>query len=135
MSEKREHVNSSDNKVVNRSVEEREHVFSDDIEEKSTFEKLKENKKITMPFFAVLIVGMLVYLVMPSREKEEPKKKTDVQTSDSINLDLLENKKSEDEELNNGYQSNGNQQDYFAYDDSNLQTYEAPPNLDMPKKQ
>lgn len=46
---------------------------------------------------------------------------------------MLENKKSEDEELNNGYQSNGNQQDYFAYDDSNLQTYEAPPNLDMPK--
>lgn len=133
MSEKREPINSSDNKVVNKSVEEREHVFSDDVEEKSTFEKLKENKKITMPFFAILIVGMLVYLVMPSREKEEPKKKTDVQTSDSINLDLLENKKSEDEELNNGYQSNGNQQDYFAYDDSNLQSYEAPPNLDMPK--
>ena len=35
MSEKREHVNSSDNKVVNKSAEEREHVFLDDVEEKT----------------------------------------------------------------------------------------------------
>ena len=43
MSEKRDSVNSSDNEVKSRSLEEREHIFSDDFEEKSTFEKLKEN--------------------------------------------------------------------------------------------
>ena len=136
MSEKRDSVNSSDNEVKSRSLEEREHIFSDDVEEKSTFEKLKENKKVRMSFFAVLITGLLVFLIMPSKEKEEPKKKTDVQTAENINLDMLENKSSEDEELNNGYQSNGNQQDYFAYDDSNLQTYDTPentPDLGMPK--
>ena len=136
MSEKREPANSSDNKVINRSAEEREQTFSDDVEEKNTFERLKENKKVKMAFFGILITGMLVYLVMPSGEKEEPKKKTDVQTSESINLDMLETKKTEDEELNSGYQSDGNQQGYFSYDGSNLETNETPQNtatLDMPK--
>ena len=71
MSEKRDSVNSSDNEVKSRSLEEREHIFSDDVEEKSTFEKLKENKKVRMSFFAVLITGLLVFLIMPSKEKEE----------------------------------------------------------------
>ncbi len=136
MSEKREPANSSDKKVINRSAEEREQTFSDDVEEKNTFERLKENKKVKMAFFGILITGMLVYLVMPSGEKEEPKKKTDVQTSESINLDMLETKKTEDEELNSGYQSDGNQQGYFSYDGSNLETNETPQNtatLDMPK--
>lgn len=137
MSEKKDSVYSSNNNGKDKSAEEREQVLFDEVEEKTFFEKLKENKKITVPFFVILGLGTLIFLVLPSKEKNESTKKNEnVQIAENINLDTLESKNTEDEELNNGYQNNGNQQDYFAYDDSNLQTYDTPentPNLDMPK--
>ena len=137
MSEKKDSIYSSNNNGKDKSAEEKEQVLFDEVEEKTFFEKLKENKKITVPFFVILGLGTLIFLFLPSKEKNESTKKNEnVQIAENINLDTLESKNTEDEELNNGYQSNGNQQDYFAYDDSNLQTYDTPentPNLDMPK--
>ncbi|MDR2878621.1 MAG: TrbI/VirB10 family protein [Fusobacteriales bacterium] len=134
MAEKRDPAYSS-NKGKNRQEEEREQVLLDEVEEKNMFEKLKENKKITVPLFVILVLGGIIYLFSPGKDKEEPKKKADIQTAENINLDMLENRKTEDEEADNNYQSNQNQQEYFSYDDSNLQTYNAEntSDLNMPK--
>ena len=137
MSEKREPIYPSNNNGKNRSDEEIEETLEDEQEEKSGFSKILENKKITAPVLIILIVLGLIYVFSPSREKEEvPNKKEKVQTAENINLDSLESKKTDENLQNPNYQSNDNSQEFFSYDDSNLQAYSPPentPNLDMPK--
>ena len=137
MSEKREPMYPSNNNGKNRSDEEIEETLEDEQEEKSGLSKILENKKITAPVLIILIVLGLIYVFSPSKEKEEvPNKKEKVQTAENINLDSLESKKTDENLQNPNYQSNGNSQEFFSYDDSNLQAYSPPentPNLDIPK--
>ena len=137
MPEEREPMYHSNNNGKNRSSEEIEETLSDEQEEKSSLSKILENKKITAPVLIILIVLGLIYVFSPSKEKEEvPNKKEKVQTAENINLDSLESKKTDENLQNPNYQSNGNSQEFFSYDDSNLQAYSPPestPDLDMPK--
>ena len=137
MSEKREPMYPSNNNGKNRSDEEIEETLEDEQEEKSGLSKILENKKITAPVLIILIVLGLIYVFSPSKEKEEvPNKKEKVQTAENINLDSLESKNTDENLQNPNYQSNGNSQEFFSYDDSNLQAYSPPestPDLDMPK--
>ena len=137
MPEEREPMYPSNNNGKNRSSEEIEETLSDEQEEKSSLSKILENKKITAPVLIILIVLGLIYVFSPSKEKEEvPNKKEKIQTAENINLDSLESKKTDENLQNPNYQSNGNSQEFFSYDDSNLQAYSPPentPNLDMPK--
>ena len=122
MSEKREPMYPSNNNGKNRSDEEIEETLEDEQEEKSGLSKILENKKITAPVLIILIVLGLIYVFSPSKEKEEvPNKKEKVQTAENINLDSLESKKTDENLQNPNYQSNGNSQEFFSYDDSNLQ--------------
>ena len=122
MSEKREPMYPSNNNGKNRSDEEIEETLEDEQEEKNGFSKILENKKITAPVLIILIVLGLIYVFSPSKEKEEvPNKKEKVQTAENINLDSLESKKTDENLQNPNYQSNGNSQEFFSYDDSNLQ--------------
>lgn len=137
MSDRKEPMYPSNNKGKNWSDEEIEETLTDEQEEKSTLSKILENKKLTVPILIILIVLGVIYLFTPSKEKEEvPNKKEKVQTAENINLDSLESKKTDEELQNPNYQNNGNSQEFFSYDDSNLQTYNASennPNLDIPK--
>lgn len=125
---------SSNNVGKDDLIKEQEQVLLDEYEEKSTFDKIKENKKITVPFFIILVLCGVMYLFVPRKEKDETSKKNqNVQTSENINLDNLESKKTDDEILN---QNNRNGQEFFSYNDSNLQsndTLENTNNLDIPK--
>ena len=117
--------------------EEVEETLEDEQEEKNGLSKILENKKITAPVFIILIVLGVIYLFSPSKEKEEvPNKKEKIQIAENINLDSLESKTTDEGLQNPNYQSNENSQEFFAYDDSNLQAYNTPentPNLDIPK--
>lgn len=111
----------------NNPDEEKEDMISEEYEEKSKFRKITENKRIKLAVIGVLVLAGMVYLFSPSKEKEEPKtQKKNVQTSDSINIEQLESKPTDEEALNNNLQSTTNQQEFFAYEDGNLQTQNTP---------
>ena len=136
MSEKRNSVYSSNIEDKNRSNEEIEEI-SDEQEEKGNLSKVLENKKIVLPVLMVLIILGIIYILTPNEEKDVmPVKKEKILTAENINLDSLESKNTNEELQNSNYQSNGNSQEFFSYDDSNLQAYDTPeniPSLDMPK--
>lgn len=123
----------------NSPGDEKEQGMPEDIEEKNKFSKILQNKKIMIPVYSVLLVAGVAFLFTPGREKgETAKPKEKVQTSEGIDVERLESRKTEEDTENQEQQNNRNNQGYFAYDDSNLQSQdlsENTPNLELSNNQ